>query len=83
LNEAERRLICDDICDEAVAAPALKEPAKFFHRFRHLTMSGFYTTPEGMKDVQFRGNSPSASFAGPSDEILARLGILGSPPPAA
>jgi hypothetical protein len=82
LGEAERRLICDDICDVAVAAPALKAQARFFDLFRHLTLGGFYTTPEGMKDVQFRGNSPSASFAGPSDEILARLGILGAPPPA-
>ncbi len=83
LGEAERRLICDDICDPTVAAPALREPARFFDRFRYLTLGGFYTTPEGMKDVQFMGNRPSASFAGPSDEILVRLGVLGTPPPAA
>jgi hypothetical protein len=80
LGEDERRLLCDDICDAAVAAPPLREAARFFDRFRSLTLAGFYTTPEGAKDLNYVGNRPSASFAGPSDAVLAQLGILHSPP---
>lgn len=77
LDETGRRAICDLICAPPPdRADAIGATDHFFGRFRDLALAGFYTTPEGAKDLQFMGNSPSAQFAGPSDEILARIGVL-------
>jgi len=57
------------------AKPELKAGAKFFAKFRDLTAGGFYTTPEGMKDVGYIGNVPLAEFKNPPPEVLTKLGI--------
>jgi hypothetical protein len=73
LDEESRRQICDDICYLPKAAGKFKEPALFFAKFRNLTTGGFYTTPEGMKDIQYVGNVPLTKFDGPPPEVLAHL----------
>jgi len=73
LSEEQQHLICDDICFEPKAKPALNKAARFFARFRDLTAGGFYTTPEGMKDIQYLGNVPLTKFEGPPPEVLAYL----------
>jgi hypothetical protein len=73
LSDDEWRQICDEICFEVKAKPAMKKPAQFFARFRDLTAGGFYTTPEGMKDIQYLGNVPLTKFDGPPPEVLAYL----------
>ncbi|MEO6993429.1 MAG: gluconate 2-dehydrogenase subunit 3 family protein, partial [Lacunisphaera sp.] len=65
LSETEKTALCDDICFTEKAAPQFKQGAKFFARFRDLTASGFYTTPQGMKDIGYTGNTPLATFDGP------------------
>ena len=42
---------------------------------RYLTVMGFFTTLEGMKDLNYVGNMPAAEWKGPSDEVLKRLGL--------
>lgn len=73
LSELEKRAICDDISYAPKARPAFRKSAAFFVTFRNLTMSGFYTTPEGMKDIQYLGNVPLTQFDGPTPEVLAFL----------
>jgi hypothetical protein len=73
LSDEQRRQICDEICFEARATPAMKKAAQFFARFRDLTSGGFYTTPEGMKDIQYLGNVALTKFDGPPPEVLAYL----------
>lgn len=75
LTELKRKQICDDICFLPRAKPEFQQPARFFARFRDLTAAGFYTTPEGMKDLQYIGNTPLAQFDGPPLEVLRKLGI--------
>ncbi|HYP15660.1 MAG TPA: hypothetical protein VEQ65_00505, partial [Opitutus sp.] len=60
---------------EANAKPEFKQPAAFFARFRDLTAGGFYTTPQGMKDLGYIGNVPLPSFDGPPPELLKKLGL--------
>ena len=67
--------VCDDICHQDRASPAFKKPAQFFARFRDLTAGGFYTTPEGMRDVDYVGNVPLATFDGPPKELIEKLGL--------
>ena len=75
LTHAEQSAICDEICYVEKAAPALARPAQFFAKFRDLTAGGFYTTPEGMKDIGYIGNMPLATFEGPGPEVLKKLGL--------
>jgi hypothetical protein len=57
------------------APPQFKQGAKFFARFRDLTAGGFYTTPQGMKDIGYTGNTPLATFDGPPAAVLQKLGL--------
>jgi hypothetical protein len=73
LSTAEKEKICDDICHIPKAAPSLKKAAQFFEQFRDLTTSAFYTSPQGMKDIQYVGNVASIKWDGPPPEVLAYL----------
>ncbi|MDP2716630.1 gluconate 2-dehydrogenase subunit 3 family protein [Rheinheimera sp.] len=73
LNTDQQRQICDDICFEPKAAANLKHGARFFAKVRDLTATAFYTTEPGMADIGYIGNKPTATFAGPSDEVLRKL----------
>jgi hypothetical protein len=73
LSDDQRHQICDEICYERKAKADFKKAAQFFTRFRDLTAGGFYTTPDGMKDIQYLGNVPLTKFDGPPPEVLAYL----------
>ncbi|HWA28978.1 MAG TPA: gluconate 2-dehydrogenase subunit 3 family protein [Lacunisphaera sp.] len=75
LDQAQMRAIADDICHAPDAKPELAAGARFFAKFRDLTTSGFYTTPEGMKDIGYIGNMPLAEYKGTPPEVLAKLGL--------
>ena len=59
----------------AAAARDLKQAQRFFRRYRELTAGGFFTTPEGLKDIGYRGNTPLAAFPKPPEDLLLRLGL--------
>jgi hypothetical protein len=66
------------IADDLVAVPAkpgLADAAAFFARYRALTAGGFYTTPVGVRDLKYVGNVATATFEGPTKEVLERLGL--------
>ena len=71
----QKATICDDICFVANAKPEFRKSAQFFKRFRDLTASGYYSTPEGMKDIGYVGNVPLDKFEGPPPEVLKKLGL--------
>ena len=73
LTAEQQGRICDDICDPGSAQEKFKTAAQFFSKFRNLTAGGFYTTPEGWKDLQYIGNVPLTKFEGPTPEVLAYL----------
>jgi hypothetical protein len=75
LVRKQQTLICDDICYVPKAAPEFRKAAQFFKKYRDLTAGGFYTTPEGMKDIGYIGNVPLPEFAGPTPEVLKKLGL--------
>jgi hypothetical protein len=73
-SDAQRVTICDQI--SVANAPAeLTKPVAFFTRYRALTAGGFYTTPLGMKDLNYVGNVALTKFDGPPPEVLKRLGL--------
>jgi len=73
LTEEEKVKICDDISYVPKAKPEFMQAAWFFARMRDLTASGFYTTKEGMKDLQYIGNVPLFAFDGPPKKVLEYL----------
>lgn len=76
LEAAQRAAICEEICDEARAAPERRTAAHFFAVYRNLTAGGFYSTPVGRKDLGYIGNVALASFEGPPPELLRKLNLL-------
>lgn len=76
LDTAQQTAICDDICYAPKAVAKYQQPAAFFARFRDLTAGGFYTTPEGTKDLGYVGNIPLPAFPGPPPEVLKQVGLL-------
>ena len=75
LDEAQRRAICDDICYTPEAPADLAAGARFFDRVRDLTAAAFYTTREGMQDIEYVGNVPLARWDPPPPEVLRHLGL--------
>jgi hypothetical protein len=75
LDTAQRQAICDDICEESRATAERRTAAHFFAVYRNLTAGGFYTSPEGRKDLGYIGNVPLASFDGPPPELLRKLNL--------
>jgi hypothetical protein len=73
LSEEQKRQICDDICSIAKAPSGMEAGARFFANFRDLAMGGFYSTPQGFKDIQYLGNTPLTRFDGPTPEVLSYL----------
>jgi len=75
LDEAQKRAICDDICDLAKASTEHKKAARFFSKFRSLCAGGYFSTPPGWKAIGYVGNTPSATFDGPPPEALKKVGV--------
>lgn len=74
ISAAQRAQICDEISAANPPTP-LAQAAAFFTRFRALTAGGYYTTPVGMKDLNYVGNVALTSYEGPSAEVLKKLGL--------
>ncbi len=72
-SDSERRAIFDRIAFRAKVLPGYGRSANFFSRLRGLMLGGFYSRPEGMKDIGYIGNTPSTTYAGPTEEAMAHL----------
>ena len=75
LNDDDKKKLCDEICSEEKVEAELKREAHFFAKFRDLTAGGFYTTPEGWRDLGYIGNIALTEFPGPPPEVLKHLGL--------
>ena len=75
LGASQRNAICDDICYVPKAKREFRTAAQFFTRFRDLAAAGYYSTPEGMRDIGYVGNVALEKFEGPPPEVLKKLGL--------
>ena len=73
LSDSQKDQICDDICSTQKAGPSLQNAARFFDKFRDLSLGAFFSSPQGMKDIQYLGNVPLTRFDGPPPEVMAYL----------
>jgi len=75
LSPERKDEICADIAHVPDAAPGFEAGARFFARVRDLTAGAFWTTEEGMQDLQYIGNVPLARWDPPPPEVLEFLGL--------
>ena len=75
LAEAQKAAICDDIRHPPEAAPEFAAGAQFFDKVRMLTAMAFYTTPAGMADVGYVGNTPLNEWLPPPAAVLRQVGL--------
>jgi hypothetical protein len=76
LTPAGRDEICADIAYLETARPGYEAAARFFARVRDLTAGAFWTTEEGMQDLQYIGNVPLQRWDPPPREVLEHLGLV-------
>jgi hypothetical protein len=76
LTSAQKLKICDEVADGTSTTPQLAPGARLFDRVRFIAMLGVYTTPEGSKDMGYVGNTPSATWDGPSEAVLRHLKMI-------
>ena len=74
LSETQQLEIVDDIAYPNKANPKMKQGVAFFTLMRNLTMSGFYTTEIGVKDIGYMGNRPN-QWNGVPDEVLKQYNM--------
>ena len=58
--------------------PELAPGIQFFAWVRRMTVDAFYTSEIGIKDIDYRGNAPMASYPSPAEAIeyaLKRSGL--------
>lgn len=80
---AQHTALCDELAvvdpnadpDPSEAGKNLRLLQRFFRVFRNLTAGGFYTTPEGWKDVGYTGNVVLVQQPKPPADLLQRLGL--------
>jgi gluconate 2-dehydrogenase gamma chain len=71
--EAQQKQILDRIAWPAKAAPEDHRWVTFFNRFRDLTVSGFYSSETGVKDLPYLGNKAIAEWKGCDPAVWAIL----------
>ena len=60
--------------DRAKGKPELTQGVAFFNKMRDLTVTGFYTTQMGFKDLGYVGNAPN-QWNGVPDDVLKQYGV--------
>ena len=58
-THAQHIEMVDKIAYPKKAAPEMSQGVNFFNLMRNLTATGFYTSAIGIKDLQYKGNTPN------------------------
>lgn len=74
LSESQRMEIIEDIAWPEKAPKGMETGVRFFSLLRSMTISGFYTTEIGFKDIGYVGNTPNV-WDGPPQEVLNQYGL--------
>jgi hypothetical protein len=75
----QQTALLDQIAYRRNQSPELAAGIEFFSWARRMTVDAFYTSPIGIKDIDYRGNSPMGSYPEPTEQIayvLKRLPTL-------
>jgi hypothetical protein len=70
---AQQTAVLDLIAYRRNQSPELDAGIQFFTLARRMTVDAFYTSEIGIRDIDYRGNSPRASFPEPTEAIAYAL----------
>ncbi|HJN97091.1 MAG: Tat pathway signal protein [Gammaproteobacteria bacterium] len=73
VSEPQRLAICDDIAYPDMEDAELQPGISFFSLMRNFTMTGYYTTELGLKDLGYVGNTPNV-WDGVPERVLQQHG---------
>lgn len=71
---AQQIAMVDQIAFPEKAKPEMTQGVSFFNLLRDLTATGFYTSKIGLKDIDYRGNTPN-QWDGVPQEVLDQYGL--------
>ncbi|MFZ0517630.1 MAG: gluconate 2-dehydrogenase subunit 3 family protein [Acidobacteriaceae bacterium] len=74
-SSTQQQQMLDRIAWPDKAALTDAKAVAFFNQLRDLTLSGFYTSEMGTRDLPYVGNEPQAEWRGCPTDVLAKLGI--------
>ena len=66
--------LVDAIAYPELAEPAMSQGVAFFNLMRDLTMTGYYTTEVGFKNLGYLGNTPNV-WTGVPEDVLQQYGL--------
>ncbi len=73
--DAKQRIaMVDQIAYPNKAKPEMKPGVAFFNLMRNLTLTGFYTSEIGVKDLGYKGNTPN-QWNGVPDDVLKQYNL--------
>lgn len=78
ISETQRLSICDEIAYPDNVNPTLQAGIVFFTTMRNLTLTGYYTTALGFRDLGYVGNAPNI-WDGVPEQVLRRHGMSYEP----
>lgn len=64
----------EQIAYPKLAKPDMTQGASFFSLMRNMTVTGFYTSPMGIKDIGYVGNVPN-QWDGVPEDVLKQYGL--------
>ncbi|UBM60638.1 gluconate 2-dehydrogenase subunit 3 family protein [Marinilongibacter aquaticus] len=73
-SKADRLKLVDQIAYPEEAKPEMSQGVAFFNKMRDLTTTGFYTSEIGVKDLDYRGNTPNV-WDGVPEETLKKFNL--------
>jgi hypothetical protein len=74
-SPADRAQALDTIAWPQRARPETAPGVAFFTRFRDLTASGFWSSPMGVADLRYQGNTVVREWTGCPQAALDKLGV--------
>jgi gluconate 2-dehydrogenase gamma chain len=66
--------LIDQIAYPDTASPEMKPGVKFFNIMRNLVTTGFFTSQMGVKDLDYKGNTPN-EWDGVPSEVMKKHGV--------
>lgn len=76
LDGTDQQAICDRICGAEPATDETRAAVAGFDLLRRLVAGAFYTTPAGLADLGYRGNTPQDSWGPPPEAALRHVGLI-------
>ena len=73
-SEKQQLELVDAIAYPKKAKPEMAQGVSFFNLMRNLTLTGFYTSEMGVKDIGYMGNTPN-QWNGVPDDVLKQYGL--------